>query len=67
MDNKNIIAYKNYLAELELDTDDNIIVGRIINAVDIISFHGNTVEEAKKAFYDVLDTYLATCKEANST
>lgn len=59
----NTIEYKNYIAELALDTQDNIIVGRVINTADTISFHGETVEEAKVAFHDVLDTYLATCKE----
>ncbi len=60
-----MIEYKNYLAELTLDTDDNIIVGRVVNTADIISFHGSSVEEAKSAFHDVLDTYLTTCKEEN--
>lgn len=63
MNANNIIEYKNYLAELELDAKDNIIVGRIINTADIISFHGKTVKEAKAAFHNVLDTYLAACKE----
>lgn len=63
MNVSNIIEYKNYLAELELDAKDNIIVGRVINTADIISFHGKTVKEAKAAFHDVLDTYLVTCKE----
>lgn len=63
MSHHNIIEYKNYLAELVLDTEDDIIVGRVINTADVISFHGNTVEEAKTAFHDVIDTYLAACKE----
>lgn len=56
-----IIEHKGYLAELTLDIEDDIIVGR----VDTISFHGKTVEEAKLAFQDVLDTYLAVCQEEN--
>ncbi|CAM4439740.1 MAG: hypothetical protein LEGION0398_MBIBDBAK_01403 [Legionellaceae bacterium] len=59
----NIIEYKNYLAEMTLDTEDNIIIGRVINTADSISFHGKTIEEAKAAFHDVLDTYIATCQE----
>ena len=60
-----IIEHKGYLAELKLDIEDNIVVGRVINTADIISFHGKTVEEAKLAFQDVLDSYLSTCKEEN--
>lgn len=63
MNVSNIIEYKHYLAELVLDTEDNIIVGHVINTADTISFHGKTVREAKAAFHDVLDTYLAACKE----
>jgi len=59
------IEYKGYLAELSLDTDDEIIVGRVINTADTISFHGNTIEEAKLAFHDVLDSYLLACQEEN--
>ena len=60
-----IIEYKGYLAELTLDIEDDIIVGRVINTADTISFHGKTVEEAKLAFHDVLDSYLHTCQEEN--
>lgn len=60
-----IVEYKGYLAELALDVEDGIIVGRVINTADIISFHGETVEEAKLAFHDVLDSYLSACKEEN--
>ena len=41
-----IIEYKGYSAELTLDVEDDIIVGRVINTADTISFHGKTVEEA---------------------
>ena len=61
----NIIEYKGYLAELVPDIEDNIIVGRVINTADTISFHGKTIKEAKLAFHDVLDTYLSTCQEEN--
>lgn len=61
----NIIEYKGYSAELTLDVEDDIIVGRVINTADTISFHGKTIEEAKSAFHDVLDTYLSTCQEEN--
>lgn len=60
---KNVIEYKGYFAELSLDIDDDIIVGRVINTADIISFHGDTIEEAKLAFHDVLDTYVESCEQ----
>ena len=60
---KDIITYKDYVAELTLDLEDDIIVGKVINTADIISFHGHTLCEAKQAFYDVLDIYLDTAKQ----
>ncbi len=60
---KNIIIYKGYIAELTLDFDDDIIVGKVINTADIISFHGKTLEKTKEAFHDVLDTYLETAEK----
>ena len=53
------------MALTEFPWDDNIIVGRVINTADTISFHGKTLEEAKLAYYDVLDTYLFTCQQEN--
>jgi predicted HicB family RNase H-like nuclease len=61
--NKNFIDYKNYIAELTLDLEDDIIVGKVINTADIISFHGKTLNEAKQAFHNVLDSYLETALE----
>ena len=39
---KNFIEYKDYIAKLDLDLEEDIIVGRVINSSDIISFHGKT-------------------------
>jgi len=60
---KDILSYKGYTAELYLDVQDKIIVGQVINTRDVISFHGDTIKEAEQAFYDVLDTYLESCKQ----
>lgn len=57
----NILEYKRYIAQLDFDLDDNIIVGRVINTNEIITFHAKTLSEAKQAFEDVIDTYLDAC------
>lgn len=62
---KDILDYKEYAAELYLDTQDKIIVGQVINTADIISFHGETIKEAEQAFHDVLDSYLEVCEQEN--
>lgn len=55
---RNIIEYRDYVAVLTVDTEDNIIVGRLVNTQDIVSFHGTTIDKAKKAFHDIIDVYL---------
>jgi predicted HicB family RNase H-like nuclease len=61
--NNKLIEYKGYLADLVIDIEDNIIVGRVINTTEIISFHGATIHEAKQSFCDVLNTYLKECEQ----
>jgi predicted HicB family RNase H-like nuclease len=65
MATNNILEYRGYIAELSFDMDDNIIVGRVINTTDTISFHGQCLEEVKQAFHDVLDAYLDACDSEN--
>jgi predicted HicB family RNase H-like nuclease len=59
----NSIFYKNYIARIELDLEDGILVGRVINTRDIIGFHSNTIAEAIESFHSVIDEYLEDCKE----
>ena len=58
-----IISYKNYIAHIEPDLEDGILVGRVINTRDIIGFHGNTISEAIESFHAVIEEYLEDCKE----
>lgn len=59
------MKYKGYNAKVEFDDIDRIFVGRILGIRDIISFHGNTVDELENAFKEAVDNYLAACKKLN--
>ena len=59
----NTISYKKYVAQIEPDLEDGILVGRVTNTRDIIAFHGNTIAEAIESFHSVIDEYLEDCKE----
>jgi predicted HicB family RNase H-like nuclease len=59
----NSITYKGYVAQLELDLEDEIIVGHVTNSAAIISFHGKTIAEAKQTFNDALDSYLEIAQQ----
>lgn len=57
------MTYKGYTARIEFDERDNIFVGRILGLRAMISFHGETVAELRKAFAAAIDDFLADCKE----
>lgn len=58
-----MLTYKGYTSNLEIDTDNGIIFGRVLDVKDVITFQGSTVEEARQAFYDSVDDYLEFCEE----
>ena len=59
----NILNYKGYIGDIEIDSDANILHGRVSNLKAVINFEGKTVEEIKQAFKDSIDVYLEVCAE----
>jgi predicted HicB family RNase H-like nuclease len=59
----NILEYKRYIAQLNFDLEDGIIIGKVTNTKDIISFHASNLPDIKQAFKDIIDTYLKACEE----
>lgn len=57
------MQHKGYVGVVELDEEAGIIHGRVIGLRDVITFQGETVAAARKAFEDSVDDYLAFCKE----
>ena len=62
----NSISYSGYTASMSFDTDDKIIVGRVLDIDDIITFHGESVAEFEAAFHAAVDGYIAACKQLGS-
>ena len=60
----NTLTYKGYAARVEFDAEDRVFFGRIAGIDDIVSFHGETVEELVRAFEEAVDDYLYTCEKA---
>lgn len=58
-----MLKYKNYVGHVIFDDEANIFHGDVINTKDVITFHGSTVDEVKKAFVDSVEDYLAFCAE----
>lgn len=55
------LTYKGYVAAVEYDAEDEIIVGRIAGLNDVVGFHAEEAQALKQAFRDAVDDYLATC------
>jgi len=59
----NIMTYKGYSTSIEFDVDDHILVGRILDVDDIITFHSESVKGFEKAFHQAIDEYVAACEK----
>ena len=58
----NTLTYKGYIAIIDADLNDGILVGRVINTRDIIGFHGETISEVTESFHAVIEEYLEDCQ-----
>jgi len=57
------MKYKDYLADVQFDDETGIFHGEVINTRDVITFQGASIRELRKAFKDLIEDYLAFCKE----
>ena len=62
----NLMSYKGYSASMVFDAEDKIIVGRVQDIDDIISFHGESVSEFESNFHAAIEDYLAASQELRS-
>ena len=60
------MTYKGYAASMVFDAEDKIIVGRVLDIDDIISFHGESVAEFEANFHAAIDGYIAASHELGS-
>jgi predicted HicB family RNase H-like nuclease len=59
----NSMSYKGYTASMAFDAEDKIIVGRVLDVDDIISFHGDSIPEFESNFHAAIEGYLAASEE----
>ncbi len=57
------MKYKGYVAHIEYDEEDRIFVGHLAGIMDIVGFHGTTVNELEEAFHESVDNYIAISEE----
>ncbi len=57
------MTYKGYTAEIIYSDEDECFVGHIVNIDAISGFHGDTDEELRDAFENMVELYIETLKE----
>lgn len=55
--------YKGYTGKVEYDPEDKVYHGRVAYLDDVVTFVGETLEEAQEAFRDSVDDYLEWCRK----
>lgn len=58
-----LLEYRGYHTKVVYDSDDDVLVGRIIGITDVIGFHANDMKEFKEIFRRSVDDYIEFCKE----
>jgi predicted HicB family RNase H-like nuclease len=57
------MRYKGYSARIEYSDEDGCFVGRVAGVRDLLTFHGESVDEVRQAFEEALDFYVETGAE----
>jgi predicted HicB family RNase H-like nuclease len=58
-----LIEYKGYIGAIEIDQEQDIFHGRVVNTRDVITFEGRSTKELRKAFAESVEDYLEMCAE----
>ena len=61
----NLLSYKNYNGTVEYSNEDKCLVGKVVGIKYLMSYEGDSVQELEQDFQNVIDEYLADCKERN--
>ena len=59
------VTYKEYTAQIIYSEEDGCFIADLVGIRDIVSFHGDSLEEIRTAFKESVDDYLLTCQEFN--
>ena len=58
------MTHRGYAARIEYSDEDGCFVGRVAGIQDIITFHGDSVDEIRQAFEEAVDFYLDSCSKS---
>ncbi len=58
-----MMEHRGYRGAVSRDDEAGVLVGEVVGARDVITFEGASVAEARAAFRESVDGYLAFCAE----
>ena len=58
----NTMKYKGYVAKIEFDAEDGLLIGTVIGTKDLILFECENLNEVEERFHEEIDSYLDVCK-----
>lgn len=61
----NLLSYKNYNGTVEYSKEDGCLFGKVVGIKSLLSYEGNSIKELEQNLQDVIEEYLADCKERN--
>ncbi|MEJ7849304.1 MAG: type II toxin-antitoxin system HicB family antitoxin [Pyrinomonadaceae bacterium] len=59
----NTLSYKGLTAKVEFSAEDKLFVGRLIGVKEIVTFHGETVDELTSSMKETVDFYIEVCEK----
>lgn len=64
---KKALSYKEYVATVDFDYEDMLLVGKVVGLADSLYFHAQSAGEVEAAFRQCIDSYLEFCAEVGKT
>ncbi len=61
-----LMEFKGFKARVEYSADDEVFFGQLIGIEDIVTFHGKTVRELKKAMKEAVEFHIELCERTGS-
>ena len=55
--------YRGYTAHVEFDSEENVLLGRVADISDVVTFEATSVDDLEREFRTSVDEYIAFCEE----
>ena len=59
------MIYKGFTARIEFCDHDKVFVGRLIEIKDIVAFDGETLNDLRKRFREMVDFHIEVCEKTD--